>query len=59
MQYGNEKMRRAKVMEVDGLNRTMQYGNTDTTYANIWMNEFKSYYVVWKHRYDLCEYLDE
>ena len=33
---------------VPGLNRTMQYGNSDFSQLNQHPKEFKSYYVVWK-----------
>ena len=50
MQYGNHK----QVVKIkclhEGLNRTMQYGNSVHVFEAPRVMRFKSYYVVWKLR---------
>ena len=51
MQYGNSSLMFFSFSCVDCLNRTMQYGNDSIHMHFMLAVKFKSYYVVWKHRY--------
>ena len=51
MQYGNFLLRHPQSLQ-KGLNRTMQYGNYRLLFSSlVRLSSFKSYYVVWKHKY--------
>ena len=48
MQYGNRVTRAGGDLRVFSLNRTMQYGNNTLLISSAVLQQFKSYYVVWK-----------
>ena len=53
MQYGNLERVRTFELFQDSLNRTMQYGNWRENKSQYFPFLFKSYYVVWKRKWEI------